>query len=97
MQILIWIFQCDPVHKAYDLSVPADVGECRLSVFVFTWYNCAGNIFMDLVLLSFPIWMMWGVPVARRQKVWVVGTFIVASLLVVLITCFRREDERGTD
>jgi len=52
---------------------------------------------MDLVLLSFPIWMMWGVPVARRQKVWVVGIFTVANLLVVLTACFRREGEGGVD
>lgn len=95
VQILIWIFQCDPVHKAYDVSSPADAGECWLSVSVFTWYNCAGNVFMDLVLLSFPIWMMWGVPVARGQKLWVVGIFIVASLLVILTICFRSEDEGG--
>ncbi|PWW76995.1 hypothetical protein C7212DRAFT_278922 [Tuber magnatum] len=84
VQILVWLFQCDPISKAYDVSLPADFGECRLSVAVFTWYNCAGNVFTDLVLLSFPIWMMWRVPVARRQKLWVVGIFTLASLACVI-------------
>ncbi|KAG0133606.1 hypothetical protein HOY82DRAFT_640202 [Tuber indicum] len=79
VQILVWIFQCDPINKAYDLSLPADVGKCRMSVVVLTWYNCAGNVFTDLVLLSFPVWMMWTVPVARRQKLWVVGIFTIAN------------------
>ncbi|KAG0641315.1 hypothetical protein HOY80DRAFT_745447 [Tuber brumale] len=89
VQILIWVFQCDPISKAYDLSLPADVGGCRLSVVVFTWYNCAGNVFTDLVLLSFPIWMMWRVPVAMRQKLWVVGIFTIASFSACIISIIR--------
>ncbi|CUS06993.1 unnamed protein product [Tuber aestivum] len=88
-QILVWIFQCDPINKAYDVSLPANVGECRLSVVVFTWYNCAGNVFVDLVLLSLPVWMMWGVPVARRQKLWVVGIFSLASFSACVISIIR--------
>jgi hypothetical protein len=72
----IFVFICVPVQKMWYPDIP---GKCINQV--ATWIaNAASTIFTDLVILIMPIPPIWGLTLAKREKIGITAAFGLGSL-----------------
>ncbi|TKA58219.1 hypothetical protein B0A55_12205, partial [Friedmanniomyces simplex] len=81
------IFQCAPVHRAWDRKVP---GHCENNE-AFWYSHAAFNIFFDLVVFVMPIPLIRTLKLARGQKtglisIFCLGAFVIAAAIVRMVT-----------
>jgi len=74
-----WLYACRPMAKYWDPTIQH--GSCINSVKVWI-FNAVMNSFTDIVMIFLPIWMMWNVQIARRQKIAVICIFLLGALYV---------------
>lgn len=77
----VTIFQCIPIHKAWDATgtVP---GTCVHVNAVF--YAHAGlDIFQDAVVYVLPLRMLYQLHIPRRQKIALMMIFVVGGFVVI--------------
>ncbi|KAI1415377.1 hypothetical protein F5Y13DRAFT_187481 [Hypoxylon sp. FL1857] len=76
---VVSIFQCSPVHKAWDVHVP---GVCfNRPAFFFS--NASLNIFQDLVIYLLPSPILWKVNIPAKQRIALIGIFVVGGFVCV--------------
>ena len=75
-QIFESIFQCTPVHKAWDPEVP---GTC-LNVFVAATTPAVFNVVADFATVCLPMPLIWGLQMRWQQKIQVLGIFLLSGL-----------------
>lgn len=73
------IFACNPISMAWDIRVG---GEC-IDMAVLYIVTAAANICSDLILFCLPIPMVYNLQIPRRQKIGLLGIFLIGSLTVV--------------
>ncbi|KAJ5162210.1 hypothetical protein N7492_007602 [Penicillium capsulatum] len=64
--LFVDIFQCHPIAYVYDLSIPN--GQC-IDQGAFYVSTAALNLFTDLMVLSIPIIITWGLRMPLRRKI----------------------------
>ncbi|PVH99870.1 hypothetical protein DM02DRAFT_528130, partial [Periconia macrospinosa] len=74
--VLVTIFQCVPVHKAWDKQVS---GRC-LSLDKFVLGYELSNALLDIVLILLPVRMIHNLRLDRRQKFLVSSLFLLGGL-----------------
>ncbi|KAM7187827.1 integral membrane [Naviculisporaceae sp. PSN 640] len=83
--ILVTIFQCQPVSKAYKPFMPT--GSC-LEKEQFFFGNSIPNVIQDVFILVLPAREVWRLQVSIRQKIAILGVFVL-GFAVVIIGCIR--------
>ena len=72
------VFQCSPVKKTWELMTP---GTCTIieAQFIST---ASLNVLIDLVLLLLPLPVLWRLQITKRQKIGLMGVFVLGYLYV---------------
>ena len=65
------IFQCTPIHKAWDLTIP---GHC-LNLSKTYLGTAITNIVIDFILLVLPIPMLWKLHIQTSSKIALIVVF----------------------
>ena len=73
------IFQCHPVQRAWNLTVP---GTCLNLRAVFIG-NAVPNIVTDAIILCMPLYHVWKLHVRAAQKVALTGIFLLGAFVIV--------------
>lgn len=71
-----FVWQCRPVRKAWDVSVP---GSC-FEVTKLWLGNAVPNIVTDLVIIALPLPLIWNLHISRSQKIALCGVFLTGGL-----------------
>lgn len=72
-QLLVVIFNCNPVNKFWDSSVP---GTCIPNL-PFWYINAAGNIATDVTIFTLPLPVLRHLNLQRPQKILLMGIFSI--------------------
>ena len=89
------IFQCHPISGMWT---PEDTfTEKCFDLKAYYTSVSATNMALDIVLLSIPLYMIWGLGLPRAQKVGLTLIFLLGGLLVALSTLksFKLMSSRG--
>jgi hypothetical protein len=76
--IFVCIFQCTPIAKAYDPTVP---GKCVNLRALFIG-NAVPNIVTDAAILMMPVHQVWKLQIKLVQRISVTGVFFLGALYV---------------
>ena len=82
--IVVTIFQCNPVIRAFDKDTP---GQC-IDTAKFWFANAGFSIATDIIILLLPLPLVWRLEIPRTQKVALVAVFAV-GIFVVVTSCLR--------
>ncbi|KAK0291078.1 hypothetical protein LTR35_001799 [Friedmanniomyces endolithicus] len=90
------VFQCTPVHGAWDRRVP---GHC-VNNEAFWYSHAVFNIFFDIVVFIMPIPLIRTLKLARGQKtglisIFCLGAFVIAAAVVRMV--MLRDSAGSTD
>ncbi len=79
--LLASIFQCNPIHKAWDAAhkVP---GSC-INVNALFFANAGLDIVQDALIYVLPMRMLYQLQVPKRQKIALMMIFAVAGFVVI--------------
>lgn len=66
--VLACIFQCAPIHAAYDITVLPEDMKC-VDINAFYLANAAVNIFTDILTYTLPFRLVSRLQVPRKQKI----------------------------
>ena len=76
--VLVDIFQCTPVGKAFDMSIPSDQGSCISQV-----GYCLGmiipNILIDVMILCLPTFEVSKLHLPRGQRAALASVFLLGA------------------
>lgn len=77
--ICVSVFQCTPIAKAWDTSLP---GTCINLKDSFVG-NAVPNILTDIAILSLPVRVVWGLQATLVHRLTVIAVFLLGSLYVL--------------
>ncbi|KAF6219618.1 hypothetical protein HO133_004087 [Letharia lupina] len=77
-EVFLSIFQCTPVHKAWDLNVE---GSC-VNILLAACIPGSLNVISDVVTFLLPIPLIWNLHMERNRKIQLVGIFLLSGLYV---------------
>lgn len=92
-QVVMSIFQCTPVHKAWE---PATPGTC-LDTFVAATTPAAINVVADFATVFLPMPLIWGMQLEWKRKVQITGIFMLGSLWAFGLPRFLRSASNIAD
>lgn len=75
--ILVTILSCQPVAYFWDRDIPK--GTC-LDVSALAYANSGFAVAQDVTLIMLPIFMLWGLNMSRKKKVFIGMMFAVGSI-----------------
>lgn len=78
------IFQCDPIVKAFNKSLP---GTC-IDLAKFWYANAGFSIATDIIILLLPMPLVYQLEVPRAQKIALMAVFAI-GIFVVVTSCLR--------
>lgn len=79
---VVSIFQCDPIHRAWDTTIP---GKC-IDGFRFYAATAALSCTIDIWILVIPVPLIWGLNISLRRRIYLlVAFFLTYSVIVVSI------------
>ncbi|KAL7943616.1 putative PTH11-typeG-protein-coupled receptor [Trichoderma barbatum] len=78
------IFQCNPIVKAFDKSLP---GTC-IDLAKFWFANAGFSIATDIIILLLPMPLVYQLEVPRAQKIALMAVFAI-GIFVVVTSCLR--------
>ncbi|KAL8679707.1 MAG: hypothetical protein Q9186_004025 [Xanthomendoza sp. 1 TL-2023] len=84
VQILLIIFQCRPISRAWDPSVKA---EC-INIGTATTAIAALNVATDFTTLTLPLPLIWRLQLPTAQKLQVSGIFLLGGF-VCIVSIYR--------
>ena len=89
MAVIIDIFQCSPISAAFE-PLPMTASQC-INVQNFYWGIAGANLTLDFIILSMPLYMVSGLQLPKRQKVYLGAIFLLGGLYVLSrpLMCFR--------
>ena len=73
-----FIWQCNPVRKAWDVTVP---GTC-IKVIRLWLGNAIPNIVTDFFIITIPLPLVWKLQVSLSQRIALCGVFLTGFLYV---------------
>ncbi|KAF3066552.1 hypothetical protein GL218_09018 [Daldinia childiae] len=73
------IFQCHPIHRAWDTSVPGTCFDLR----ALFCANAGLNIFQDFVIYLLPSPILWNIQLPVKQRIALVGIFVVGGFVCI--------------
>jgi hypothetical protein len=84
--IMIWliivecllIFQCNPIKKVWDRSIPGTCGE-RGPIFIA---QSVPTVIFDLIILGLAVPLVWGIKLPRSSRLALIGIFMMGGLFV---------------
>ena len=79
--VLASMFQCRPIHKAWD-AVGQFRGSC-LNVNSLFFANAGLEIFQDALIYVLPMRMLYQIQIPLRQKIALMGVFAVGGFVVI--------------
>ncbi|KAK4252367.1 integral membrane protein [Corynascus novoguineensis] len=82
--ILVTIFQCRPVIRAFDKDTP---GTC-IDTAKFWFANAGFSIATDIIILLLPMPLIWKLGAPKGQKYALMGVFAV-GIFAVITSCLR--------
>ena len=77
----VTIFQCIPIHKAWDAT--GNVPETCVNVNAVFYAQAGLDIFQDAVVYVLPLRMLYRLQIPRRQKIALMMVFIVGGFVVI--------------
>lgn len=80
--VLVCIFQCAPIQKAWDLSITD--GRCDVNINAFYIANAVTNIATDVLTYVLPIGLIHDLHIPSRQKI-AVGVMLCLGFLQVML------------
>lgn len=75
--LLTTIFQCSPVHAAWDKTIP-DLKCFDLAAFVIG--SNVPNILADAVIIALPLPLLWSLKLSTLRKLGLIALFLVAAM-----------------
>ena len=76
--VLVELFQCRPVRAAWDIRLESTSHCVNFQAY---YYGIAGsNLTLDCVTLAMPLFMVWRLQMATRQKLLLSGVFLLGGL-----------------
>lgn len=75
-EIFLSIFQCTPVHKAWELNVQ---GSC-VNILLAACIPGSINVISDVVTFLLPVPLIWNLHMERNRKIQLVGIFLLSGL-----------------
>lgn len=78
--IFICIFQCTPIARAWNPTIP---GKCLYLRGIFIG-NAVPNIVTDAAILAMPMHQVWKLQARLAQRLTICGIFLLGCLYVVL-------------
>ncbi|GKT66038.1 CFEM domain-containing protein [Colletotrichum tofieldiae] len=95
--IFVGLFQCQPVSLAWTFWTGEATGKC-IDIVQLALSHAGINITLDLWMLILPATQIWGMNLARRKKIAIMGMFslglfltIVSIIRIPAILDFRKE------
>ncbi|KAL2181577.1 uncharacterized protein P884DRAFT_190097 [Thermothelomyces heterothallicus CBS 202.75] len=82
--ILVTIFQCRPMIRAFDKSTP---GTC-IDTAKFWFANAGFSIATDIIILLLPMPLIWKLGAPRAQKIALMAVFAI-GIFAVVTSCLR--------
>lgn len=79
MFVFICIFQCNPIPRAWNLTIP---GKCLYLRGIFIG-NAVPNIVTDAIILSMPVYHVWKLHLRQAQRVALTGIFMLGGFVIV--------------
>ncbi|KAI0134987.1 hypothetical protein F4814DRAFT_443814 [Daldinia grandis] len=73
------IFQCNPIRRAWDDSVPGTCFDLR----ALFCANAGLNIFQDFVIYLLPSPILWNIQLPVKQRIALVGIFVVGGFVCI--------------
>ena len=77
--VIALIFQCKPIHKAWDSSVE---GTCLDRVAIF-FSNAGLNIAQDIIIYFLPVSVLWKLNIPRNQAIAIIFVFVIGGFVVI--------------
>ena len=77
LQILVTIFQCDPVSGFWNRNIPA---KCKIDDYAFFLGIAVPNIVTDAAIIALPMPYIWQLHRLTSQKIALAGIFMLGSL-----------------
>lgn len=78
--IIIACTQCTPISRLWSLTAPCQTSFVPAAIFGSI------NALTDLIILTLPLPMVWGLHLPRKQKIAVSATFLLGVLCVIAIS-----------
>ena len=75
-EIFLSIFQCTPVHKAWDTEVKGSCVPIHLAAVI----PGAINVVTDVITVLIPVPLIWNLQMERNRKLQLVGIFLLSGL-----------------
>ena len=79
--VLASIFQCNPIHKAWDTSSTVP-GKC-INVSALFYAQAGLDILQDCIIYVLPMRMLYQIQIPRRQKIALMFVFAIGGFVVV--------------
>ncbi|KAJ5951566.1 uncharacterized protein N7479_009979 [Penicillium vulpinum] len=76
--ILVSIFQCTPIARAWDTRIPGTCIDLKASFIG----NAVPNIVTDILILSLPVRVVWGLHASLTHRLSVIGIFLLGSFVI---------------
>lgn len=84
--ILVSIFQCTPIARAWDMSIPGTCIDIKASFIG----NAVPNVVTDILMLCLPVRVVWGLHASLTHRLSVIAIFMLGSLFVYTVLCGLR-------
>ncbi|EME40847.1 hypothetical protein DOTSEDRAFT_74416 [Dothistroma septosporum NZE10] len=85
--VLISVFQCIPIHLAWERWVYKDAaqmpGHCH-DINAQGWASAAANVILDVCTLSLPLPVLWQLQLNKRKKFWLMLMFCVGFFVTIV-------------
>lgn len=81
-EIFLSIFQCTPVHKAWDLNIE---GSC-VNILLAACIPGSINVISDVVTFLLPVPLIWNLHMEQNRKIQVVGIFLLSGFVCIAST-----------
>ncbi|CEJ57171.1 hypothetical protein PMG11_05876 [Penicillium brasilianum] len=75
---LVAIFQCDPIAKAYEPTLPGHCIQLKAALIG----NGVPNFVTDILILALPARLIWRLQATLWQRVSIIGVFLTGSFVV---------------
>ena len=82
MAVIIDVFQCSPMSSAFEPALMI-TSQC-IDIQSFYWGITGANLALDIILLVMPLYMVLGLQLPTRQKLFLGGIFVLGGLCVEL-------------
>ncbi|CRL20045.1 unnamed protein product [Penicillium camemberti] len=76
--ILVSVFQCTPIARAWDTRIPGTCINLKASFIG----NAVPNIITDILILSLPVRVVWGLHASITHRLSVIGIFLLGSFVI---------------